>query len=438
MGLGSFKYIYTAYKRPEIFYMEGLHNAETQHAENYPLEQTCELGILGFGLWLLVLIWQTLGFLKKIRCFEADSKEKRKEKLLLLTCFCTCAVVYLHNLVDVSIYFVSTAYFLALFNGILFALNFGPLEQESISNIKSVPVKMLEKNKDNREKYPYFKICFVVFVCLLFFTAFVFCKDFREMSAPALSGRMYFYILFWICFLLILVYTVVIFIKETFVSRRIITLIIFCFASGLMYLAFLPFRAGFYAAAAIGLSERSNHLAPVYYQKAIKIVPLSAGLYQFSGITFQNRGDKAKTNRIEEGDSADSVYNDYERALRQYKKSLSLIPNAPLIHYNLGSLYHDMAKDAGAKQDFKTAAEYYKLAEQSLKKSLLLDPVFDNTYYQLANIALEHNDYRHAANWVQLYIDGPQEVSNPLYIAKHRNDPKALLNLKNIKLSGGL
>ena len=97
-----------------------------------------------------------------------------------------------------------------------------------------------------------------------------------------------------------------------------------------------------------------------------------------------------------------------------------------------------MAKEAAAKQDFKTAEENYKLAQQALKKSLLLDPVFDNTYYQLANIALAHKDYRRAANWVQLYIDGPEEVSNPLYIAKHRNDTKALLNLKNIKLLGGL
>ncbi len=438
MGLGSFKYIYTAYKRPEIFYMEGLHNAETQHAENYPLEQTCEHGLLGLGIWLLVLFWQAAGFLKKLKYFEAGSKENRKDKLLLLVCFCACAVIYIHNLVDISIYFVSTAYFLALSNGILFALNFGPLDQENITNIKSVCLKTPDKICGTKKFYPYFKICFTVFIFLLVVLVFVFFRDFKEMCIPALKGKIHFFILFWFSFLLIVSYTVITFIKEAFFSRRLITLIIFCIASGLMYLAFLPFRAGFYTAAAIGLSERGNPAAPVYYQKAIKTAPLSVGLYQFSAITFQNRGEKIKTNHPQEGDNADSVYNDYERALWRYKKSLSFIPNAPLIHYNLGSLYHDMAKEAAAKQDFKTAEENYKLAQQALKKSLLLDPVFDNTYYQLANIALAHKDYRRAANWVQLYIDGPEEVSNPLYIAKHRNDTKALLNLKNIKLLGGL
>ena len=435
MGTGSFKYIYTAYKRPEIFYMEGLHNAETQHAENYMLEQTCELGLLGLGLWLLVLFWQAAGFFKKLKCFQSGSKQK--EKLLLLSCFCACTVIYLHNLVDISIYFVSTAYFLSLFNGILFALNFGPLGQKDISLTQREYVKKASENLFNNER-GYFKVCFVFFICLLLVLAFVFCKDFKEMCSPALRGRIHFFILFWVSFLVILLYTVMVFIKQAFSSRRIITLIILCCAAGLMYLAFLPFRAGFYSAAAVGLAERQNPAAPVYYQKAIKIAPLSAGLYQFSAITFQNRGDKVKTNRPQEGDSAGALYNDYERALRQYKKSVALIPNSALIHYNIGSLYHDMAKEYSAKKDFKTAEEYYKLSEQALKKSLLLDPVFDNAYYQLANIALEHKDYRRAANWVQLYIDGPDEVSNPLYIAKHRTDPVALSNLKNIKLSGGL
>ena len=97
-----------------------------------------------------------------------------------------------------------------------------------------------------------------------------------------------------------------------------------------------------------------------------------------------------------------------------------------------------MAKYEVQKGNNDKAEHYYKLSEESLKKSLLLDPTYDNAYYQLANIALEHNDYRRAANWVSLYIEGPEEVSNPLYIAKHRNDAVAQNHLRGIKAAGGI
>ncbi len=424
MGKGSFKYIYPAYKRPEIFYMEGLHNAETQHAENYVLEQSSELGLLGLGLFLLLLVWQLLGFIKKIR-LKSQAVSPDKETFILLSCFFASASIYLHNLVDVSIYFVSTTYFLAIFNGILFALNFGPLRQQSLGQAK--PSKNI-----------LFKIAYFVLILIVAALLYFFIRDFYEMTSPALKDKIRYFFLYWLFFLPSLFYAAWLFLREAFRSKLFLNICLFALASVLMYVPFLSLRADFYTAAAVGMASRSSPAAPSYYYKALRFRPLSASLWQFSGIVFQNRGDLSKTNRPYEGDPAEGLYSDYDRALYAYQKSQSLIPNDTLIHYNIGSLYHAMALSASQKGDLKLAEEYYKLAETSLKKSLLLDPVNENTYYHLANIALEHKDMRRAANWLSLYIQGPEEIVNPLYISKHRNNQKALTHLKNIKQAGGL
>lgn len=424
MGKGSFTYIYPAYKRPEIFYMEGLHNVETQHAENYILEQSCELGLIGLGLYLMLVIWQILGFIKQIK-LKSKLGAPDRETFILLSCFFASASIYLHNLVDVSIYFVSTSYFLAIFNGILFALNFGPLRQKS----SGVPAP---------SKNIFFKLTYFILLSVIIALAYLFIRDFYEMTSPALEDKIRYFILYWIFFLPSIFYTAWLLLKEAFKSKLVLNVCLFTLAAVLMYIAYLPLRADFYMAAAAGMASRLSPGAPSYYHKALRFKPLVPSLWQFSGIAFQNRADLSKTNRPYEGDPAEGLYNDYDRALSAYKKSLSFIPNDTLIHYNLGSLYHDMAKQAFRKGDLKLSQEYYNLSETSLKKSLLLDPVHDNTYYHLANIALEHNDYRRAANWLNLYIQGPEEVVNPLYISKHRNNQKALTHLKNIKAIGGL
>lgn len=426
MGKGSFQFIYTAYKRPEIFYIEGIHNGETQHAENYPLEQATELGIVGLGLFLLVAVWQTAGFWRKLKSL-ADNAKSRRDGLILLSCFSAAGVIYIHNMVDVSIYFVSTSYFLFLFCGILFALVFGPLDE------KRAPLPNEEPNGGKA-----FKTGYAVFVVLTAAAlAFLF-KNFYEMSAPAMQGKMVYFVLYWIFFLAASLYTAWLFLKTAFELKRISVLIVFAAGVMLMYISFFPFKADFYTAAGAGLAARRDMAAPLYYRKAIKLNPFSVGLNQFSGIVFHNLANKEKRNIPAMGDPKNGFYNDYERALRAYKRSLSLLPNDTMIHYNLGSLYYDMAKYEAQKGDKAKSEHYYRLSEESLKKSLLLDPTYNNAYYQLANIALEHKDYRRAANWVSLYIEGPEEVSNPLYIAKHRNDAAARSHLKQIKAAGGL
>ena len=62
-GIGSFPPVYPAFRRPAIFHIEGKHNTETDHAENEYLEQFFDNGILGFGIFIwLVLSTLVVGF----------------------------------------------------------------------------------------------------------------------------------------------------------------------------------------------------------------------------------------------------------------------------------------------------------------------------------------------------------------------------------------
>ncbi|MBQ4494088.1 MAG: O-antigen ligase family protein, partial [Elusimicrobiaceae bacterium] len=150
-GIGSFEVIYPAYKRPEIFYIEKIHNIETQHAENYFLEQLTSLGFIGFGLFLWVLWYISKQVLFKIKTF---SRENGQKAFLLAGLSLGSLSIYIHNLVDVSIYFASTTFFLILFNGAIFNLSFGPFEK---NNVKL-------KNGNNL----IFKIVFALVILILF------------------------------------------------------------------------------------------------------------------------------------------------------------------------------------------------------------------------------------------------------------------------------
>src|SRR5947207_11613033 len=57
-GIGSFRILYPGYRRPQIFYIEGKHNTETDHAEDEYCEVLQDEGIVGFG----ILIWFIVTF----------------------------------------------------------------------------------------------------------------------------------------------------------------------------------------------------------------------------------------------------------------------------------------------------------------------------------------------------------------------------------------
>jgi hypothetical protein len=68
---------------------------------------------------------------------------------------------------------------------------------------------------------------------------------------------------------------------------------------------------------------------------------------------------------------------------------------------------------------------YYDKSAASLEYFLTLDPAYDKTYFILSDIARKRGDDAAAARWLDGYIKGPPGVTNPAYLAVHKNNPEA-------------
>ena len=404
-GFGSFQVIYQAYKRPDIFYMENLHNAETQHAENFFLEQWASLGLLGLGLFLYLVFYQLKGAFKAFKYFERiDDKETACN---LLAALMASSAIYLHNLVDVSIYFVSTMYFLALFNGVLFNLAYDGLEKKKSEN-------------NTNKKFGIFSVilCVLASSFILFLVIFT-GYQFLQIALTNNILLLGLYVGFFLAAAFGILWA---FGYQIWKTKKIFVAIILSLTAFLMFKGFGTLLADHYLSVASSMSIYKNPVSGIIYTKALSLNPFKTSINQFKASFFVNRFDMRKKFLPLEGDTEPMT--DFERADKYYQKEISLSPNNALVWHNRGLLYKKMALNVGRK-DFVEGEKYYKQAEAYFKRSLHLDPVYDNTYFQLADIAAMHRDFNTAKVWLNLYMKGPNDIVNTAYLAQHKNNTTA-------------
>ncbi|OGS43897.1 MAG: hypothetical protein A2539_04855 [Elusimicrobia bacterium RIFOXYD2_FULL_34_15] len=73
-GIGSFKAVYPAYRRPEVIQLEGRSNTESDHPENEFIEVLYDEGIIGFGIFILVIITFITAAVKRLQTINPQSK----------------------------------------------------------------------------------------------------------------------------------------------------------------------------------------------------------------------------------------------------------------------------------------------------------------------------------------------------------------------------
>jgi tetratricopeptide (TPR) repeat protein len=130
-GVGSFKAVYPAYRRPEIIVLEGKSNTETDHSENEYIEVWQDEGIFGFliFLWLIITAltcgFKQLGWFSRIRgpttkrnAFSLENDPRSYEVLGIMGAYMGALF---HWCVDVSVRFVSSGVFSGLLPGLLVA-----------------------------------------------------------------------------------------------------------------------------------------------------------------------------------------------------------------------------------------------------------------------------------------------------------------------------
>jgi len=370
-GIGTFKIVYPAFRRPEIFHIEGKSNTETDHPENEFIEVWYDEGIIGLGifLWLLVVFFHTgvkrlnqvTGYSAQahptsgISRFNPHSKKGSKfgighqvEKLtrrqyLLLGLLSGLFGLLVHNLMCVNMRFVSSGFVFWLFLGLLGGQIVGDKEKSNTS---------LEGNKRPR---------FLV-------------------NAN---------------------------------SRRIIQTLVIVLALFLVFFFRRFFIADIHHNIAIAYSKAGMwENALKEYQTVLRNNPYYAMTHYFMGNVYNDRWDMRRVydprwdsvdlrqkyffpsihkllNRT--GEEEQKPRTDAERALEKYADLKKLAPNYVQVHFQEGTVH--------------TKLEEWDKAIEDFQKYLALDPVYAPTYFKMGWCYVQKKEWAKAEGVYQKAVE---------------------------------
>jgi len=429
-GIGTFKIVYPAFRRPEIFHIEGKHNTETDHPENEFIEVWYDEGIVGLGmfLWLLTIFFYTgIKRLKQVTGYSAQTTPSgrtsqlnphpkkisklatayRLDKLtrrpyLLLGLLAGLFGLLVHNLMCVNMRFVSSGFVFWLFLGLLGSQILG--------------------GKDNPSP--------------------------EENRRAELPTRGYF--------------------------RRITQTIVIILTLFLVLFFRRFFIADIHHNIAIAYSKAGVwEKALPEYQTVLRNNPYYAMTHYFMGNVYNDRWDMKKV-YDPRWDSLDlrqkyffpSLYKllnpdwskerneeprtDAERALAKYADLKKLAPNYVQVHFQEGSLYTKLNDWDKAIEDFRKyldldpvyAPTYFKMgwcyvqkgewakAEEVYQKAIEWNPKLGEAYVNLANVYFMEKKLPEAENYYRKALE--LDNSN---ISAHRSLATFYWNVKKYDLS---
>lgn len=420
-GPGSFKIIYSAYRRPQIFYIENAHNTETQHAENEFLEQWAVGGTVGLAvfLWLAVFLF-VLSAKNLKRSGEQNALLERNYYLLGVTA--AFAGMLVHAGVDISIHFASSGLFFALFMGLIIALCSPQTKQETpITNHAGAFALILRG---------------IIWTALAILAYLIFTQFYEITSVIGITsaGQLILMAAAWIILSACVLGTAAVYAKATRLCASAPALTVLALALLPVYGAWGFFRANHYYSLGVSMINAHNvDGALMYFSKAIHLNPFQTEYRQFRANTLAGALNLTRTFSAARGDKKEAS-TDYERALRDLDTVSTRTPNHPLLHHNYGQLYFAMAMHRSQDASYaKSAAEYemfradaiknMELAKKSFQRALLTDPVNADTYFYLTQIALLERDGQTALDWIRRYRQGPAGVTEEEFLTKNRENP---------------
>jgi len=368
-GIGTFYVTYPAWRRPQIFFIEAKHNTESDHPENEYLEVWYDEGIVGFAIFLWIIVqclkcgWSNLKIFSQETILQTGTKGKTHKipedprtyyMLGFLSSFCG---MLSHNFVCVSLRFVSSGVFLWLLVGLInaFSIN-NPLPKES---------DIFENNKNPIPK----------------------------------SVRQIFYV----CLIIV---------------------------SGYLILIFRGFFIGdIHHNIAIFHSKRGEWSdALTNYNIVAKNNFGFIMAHYFMGNVFNDRWILKREFHPEWGDSEkDTPWTEYEpdkkgrvdpeRSISKYEDVWSLAPNYVQSHHQAGLVYLKLADMAKARGDMELAKKYWEKAIYRFERYHAIDPIFAQNYYRLAWVYLQMGEpdkaeetyFRHLYTKDALFTPGADE-----------------------------
>jgi putative inorganic carbon (HCO3(-)) transporter len=315
-GIGTFYLTYPSYRRPQIFFIESLHNTETDHPENEYLEVFYDEGMVGLGIFLLLLItFLTIG-LRNLSYFKKTKIQPNILAYLQLGFITALSAQIIHNCVCVSLRFVSSGVMLWMLIGC----------------IGAVAVGCLNKKQEN-----------------------------GYIVAPAIIKR--------VCQTLLLLMTIY-----------------------LVYIFYGFFQADILHSKAIQYSKIGD------WTKAIeiysKVIEKNKSFIMARYFKANNYNDRWQNN-------------DPEKALAEYNNIWNLAPNyvqskflAGLVYAKLTTFFNSKATQFSKEQNetekqkaIKNRDACFKMAIKYFNQYKMIDPIFPQTYYQLALLYGQSGNY---------------------------------------------
>ena len=313
-GIGTFYLTYPSYRRPQIFFIERMHNTESDHPENEYLEVFYDEGMIGLGIFLLLLITVLAIGLKNLDYFRKNNFDISILSCLQLGFVSAILAQLAHDCVCVSLRFVSSGVMLWMLIGSIIA----------VAIVSS-------KNKEEETQ--------------------------SLIVIPTIIKR--------ICQIIILLITVY-----------------------LIYVFYGYFQADAIHSQAIQYSKSGNFTKAIeLYSQVIKKNPSFIMPRYFKANNYNDRwqNDDPEKSIVE--------YNEIWKLAPNYVQSKFLIAlvYSKLVNYFSNQLNAlEKEHNEQAKQQVKiNRDECFRQAIKYYNQYKLIDPIFPQTYYQLANLYLQ-------------------------------------------------
>ena len=455
-GIGSFPPIYPAFRRPPIFHIEGKHNTETDHAENEYIERLFDDGIIGFGLFVwLVVSALTVGFRSLSQLTQPDMlKDGRPPPRAydLIGVLVSFIGMLGHNNFDVSLRFVSSGVYLGLLSGLIVnvargralyelhprehAEDAGPSAWSSALELLVWPARLAAIGgiiyfafviKDASQG--------MVPVAGTNFGGRGFFGQFELLQGPlgrALSGGDQFqWWIAWGTFSACMLGLGWVMIRLCLLSDNPIVPVLVVAMLPPLNLFWGYFKADIHHNIAIYFSkERRWDAAVANYIIVNRLNPDFVMAKYFLGNVFNDRFDMTPRNVPQWGDEPrGAAMDDYERALYWYNEVRRLAPNYVQMHHQVGNLHLRRAQWAADQGRHDEAAKYLDLALNRFKLYRAVDPVFPPNYFRMAQVHMikaqtakdaetKRKNFEAAADFYQQHIDAEKCAVKPSLLAK--------------------
>ncbi len=405
IGVGSFKIIYPAYRRPAIFHIEGKHNTETDHAEDEHLEQWMDNGLIGFGLYIWIIAFVTTVGLRGLASLTDNLKGSRPPPVAydLLGYLTALLGMLAHNFTDVSMRFVSSGIFFGLLPGVIINLARGHALWEL--HYKEEAHAALSHHEEKQE--PGAAYLWAVWVLRaaavagVLYAAYLVLYEFAGLQGPLRNyvapGEILQWRLSWLLMLACVGYAAYSFAGVALkgVSAAVPVVVLLTLLP--MYYFWGWFKGDVYHNMAIFFSKQGKWEDAIsYYHKVNKLNKFFIMPYYFTGNVFNDRFNMEKSYHPEWGDTNDVPRTDYDRAMEAYEYVRSIAPNYVQMHHQVGNLYLKM-------YDYETRQGKPQEAQRFLDKALArynlyenLDPVYAPNYYRKAQIYVLRHDLKSA------------------------------------------